>query len=540
MPKSYDAIIVGAGHNGLVAAGYLARAGFRVLVLESRRVVGGACVTEEIFPGFKFSTTSYLCSLLQEKVVRELELERFGYHVYPKDPAFFSPFPDGRYLLMWSDTQRTCEEISKFSARDAEVYPRYEEYIDRLARFIEPLLLQAPVNLTSRDLADWQKLAGLGLGLIRMPAEELVGHLRLLTQSVKDFLDPWFESEQLKTALATDGVIGTKGGPCTPGTAYVLMHHCMGGVGGKRGLWGFVRGGMGGITQAMADSARGHGAGIRTEAQVEQILVKDGRAAGVVLEDGEEIRAKVVVSGADPQRTFLKLLEARHLESGFLKAIKAFKIEGVSMKINLALDGLPSFKCLPGSQLAPQHKTTIHICPTLEYIERAFDDSKYGRPSERPMLEITIPTTYDPSLAPPGKHVANIFLQYTPYTLSPKVAASWHNLKEDYADRVMDVIEEYAPAFKSLVLHRHVLSPLDLEEQYGLTGGNIFQGEMSTDQLYFLRPLPGWAKYRTPIRGLYLCGSGTHPGGGVTGAPGHNAAREILRDWRKLKRDRDV
>jgi phytoene dehydrogenase-like protein len=536
MPKSYDALIVGAGHNGLVAAGYLARGGFRVLVLESRRVVGGACVTEEIFPGFKFSTTSYLCSLLQDRVIRELELERFGYRVYPKDPAFFSPFPDGRYLLMWSDTQRTCEEISRFSARDAEVYPRYENYIDRLARFIEPLLLQAPVNLASRDLADWQKLASLGLGLIRMPAEELVGHLRLLTQSVKDFLDPWFESEQLKTALATDGVIGTKGGPCTPGTAYVLMHHCMGGVGGKRGLWGFVRGGMGGITEAMADSARSHGAEIRTEARVEKILVKDGRAAGVLLANGEEIGAEVVVSGADPHRTFLKLVEARHLESGFLRAIKAFKIEGVSMKINLALHGLPSFKCLPGSQLAPHHKTTIHICPTLEYIERAFDDSKYGRPSERPMLEITIPTTYDPSLAPPGKHVANIFLQYTPYTLSPQVAANWHALKEDYADRVMELIEEYAPGFKGLVLHRHVLSPLDLEEQYGLTGGNIFQGEMSTDQLYFLRPLPGWAKYRTPIRGLYLCGSGTHPGGGVTGAPGHNAAREILRDWRKLKR----
>jgi phytoene dehydrogenase-like protein len=532
MLQSYDAVIVGAGHNGLVSAGYLARAGLRVLVLECRRVVGGACVTEEIFPGFKFSTASYLCSLLQEKVIRELELERFGYQVYPKDPAFFSPFPDGRYLLMWSDTQKTCEEIGKFSTRDAEIYPRYEDYIDRLARLIEPLLLQTPPNLPSRGLADWQKLAGLGWRLIRMPAEELTGHLRILTQSVKDFLDPWFESEQLKVALATDGVIGTKGGPCTPGTAYVLMHHCMGGVGGKRGLWGFVRGGMGGITQAMADSARSRGAEIRTEARVEKVLVSDGRAAGVVLESGEEICAKIVVSGLDPKRTFLKLIEARHLESEFLQAIKAFKIEGVSMKINLALAGLPNFKCLPASRLGPHHKTTIHICPTLEYIERAYDDSKYRRPSQRPMLEITIPTTYDPSLAPPGKHVANIFLQYVPYTLSPQVAASWHALKESYADRVMDLIEEYAPGFGGLVLHRHVLSPLDLEEQYGLTGGNIFHGEMSTDQLYFLRPVPGWAQYRTPIRGLYVCGSGAHPGGGVTGAPGHNAAREILKDWR--------
>jgi phytoene dehydrogenase-like protein len=536
MPEFYDAVIVGAGHNGLVTAGYLARAGLRVLVLESRSVVGGACVTEEIFPGFKFSTASYLCSLLQEKVVRELELAKFGYQVYPKDPAFFSPFPDGRYLLMWSDTQRTCNEIGKFSARDAETYPRYEDYIDRLARFIEPLLLQAPPKLASRGLGDWQKLARLGLELLRMPAKELAGHLRILTQSVKDFLDPWFESEQLKAALATDGVIGAKGGPGTPGTAYVLLHHCMGAVGGKRGLWGFVRGGMGGITQAMADSARSRGAGIRTDARVEQVLVQDGRAVGVALESGEEVCAKIVVSGVDPKRTFLKLVEARHLESEFLVAIKAFKIEGVSMKINLALDGLPDFKCLPSSHPGPHHKTTIHICPTLEYIERAFDDSKYGRPSQRPMLEITIPTTYDPSLAPPGKHVANIFLQYTPYTLSPQAAASWHALKESYADRVMDLIEEYAPGFSALVLHRHVLSPLDLQEQYGLTGGNIFQGEMSPDQLYFLRPAAGWAEYRTPIRGLYMCGSGTHPGGGVTGAPGHNAAREILKDWRKAVR----
>jgi len=533
MDTSYDAIIIGAGHNGLVTAGYLARAGLRVLVLESRPVVGGACVTEEVFSGFKFSTNSYLCSLLREKVIRELELERYGYHVYPKDPAFFSPFPDGRYLLMWSDTRKTCEEIGKFSAHDAENFPRYEEYIDRLARFIEPLLIQTPPNLVAGGLADWWALAKLGLGLIRMHKEELAGHLRILTQSVKDFLDPWFESEEVKTALATDGVIGTKGGPCTPGTAYVLMHHCMGGVGGKRGLWGFVRGGMGGITQAMADSARSAGASIRTEARVEKVLIKDGRAAGVVLEGGEETRAKIVVSGVDPKRTFLKLVEAHHLEDGFLGAVKAFKSEGVSMKINLALDGLPDFKCLPGAQLAPHHKTTIHICPTLEYIERAFDDSKYGRPSRRPMLEITLPSTYDASLAPPGKHVANIFLQYAPYTLSPLIAANWHALKESYADSVLGLIEEYAPGFKGLVLYRHVLSPLDLEEQYGLTGGNIFHGEMSIDQLYFLRPVPGWAKYRTPIRGLYMCGSGTHPGGGVTGAPGHNAAREILKDWRK-------
>lgn len=536
MPQVYDAIIVGAGHNGLTTAGYLARAGLKTLVLESRAVVGGTCVTEEVFPGYKVSTTSYLCSLLQEKVINDLELEKFGYQVFPKDPAFFSPFPDDRYLILWSDTAKTCEEIRKFSAHDAEAYPRYEDFLDRLARFVEPLLLETPPDIASRGISDWQKLASLGRRLTKIPAEELVGHLRILSQSVKDFLDRWFESEELKVALATDGVIGTNGGPYTPGTAYVLFHHAMGGVGGKRGLWGFVRGGMGGVTQALAASGRSRGAEIRTSSAVQRILVKDGRASGVALASGEEIPAKAVLSNADPKRTFLKLVGEQNLDGEFAAAVKAIKMEGCSMKINLALDGLPDFKCLPGSAPGPHHKTTIHICPTLEYIERAYDASKYGRPSERPMLEITIPTTYDSSLAPPGKHLMNIFLQYTPYSLSPEVAPSWHALKESYADRVMNMIEEYAPGFKNLVLHRHLVTPLDLEEQFGMTGGNIFHGEMSTDQLFFLRPLPGWAKYRTPIRGLYLCGSGTHPGGGVMAAPGHNAAREFLKDWRKLKR----
>ena len=539
MPQIFDAVVVGAGHNGLVTAGYLARAGLKTLVVESRPIVGGACVTEEVFPGYKVSTTSYLCSLLQEKVIKDLQLERFGYQVYPKDPAFFSPFPDGCYLIMWSDVRKTCDEIRKFSARDAEAYPRYEEFVDRLARFVEPRLLETPPDIAGRRFDDWHRLASLGRRLMKMPAEELVGHMRILTQSVKDFLDPWFESEAVKVVLATDGVIGTNGGPYTPGTAYVLFHHSMGGVGGKRGLWGFVRGGMGGITQALAASARSRGTEIRTSAPVARVLVKGQRATGVALATGEEITAKLVVSNADPKRTFLKLVGQKNLESDFAAAIRSLKMEGCSMKINLALDGLPNFTCLPTPRgvVGAQHKTTIHICPTLDYIERAYDDSKYGRPSERPMLEITIPTTYDESLAPKGKHLMNIFLQYTPYSLSPEVAPSWHAIRESYADRVMDMIEEYAPGFKSLVLHRQVISPLDLEEQFGMTGGNIFHGEMSVDQLFFLRPVPGWAKYRTPIRGLYLCGSGTHPGGGVMGAPGANAAREILKDWKKLKRE---
>ncbi len=536
MPQVYDAIIVGAGHNGLATAGYLARAGLKTLVLDSRALVGGTCVTEEIFPGYKVSTTSYLCSLLQEKVIKDLELEKFGYQVFPKDPAFFSPFPDGRYLIMWSDAAKTCEESRKFCAHDAEAYPRYEDFLDRLAGLIEPLLLETPPDIAGRGFGDWQKLVSLGRRLMKLPADELVGHVRILSQSVKDFLDPWFESEALKVALATDGVIGTNGGPYTPGTAYVPFHHIMGGVGGKRGLWGFVRGGMGGVTQALADSARRHGAEIRTSSPVGCVLVRNGQASGVALASGEEIRARAVISNADPKRTFLRLVGEGNLEGEFAAAVRAIKMEGCSMKINLALDGLPSFKCLPGSTLAPHHKATIHICPTLEYIERAYDDSKYGRPSERPMLEITIPTTYDSSLAPPGKHLMNVFLQYTPYSLSHEVTPSWHALKESYADRVRDMIEEYAPGFKNLVLHRHIVTPLDLEEQFGMTGGNIFHGEMSADQLFFLRPVPGWAKYRTPIRGLYLCGAGTHPGGGVMAAPGHNAAREFLNDWRKLKR----
>lgn len=529
MPKSYDAIIVGGGHNGLVTAAYLARAGLAVLVLERREVVGGVCVTEEVFPGFKVSTAAYLCSLLQGRIIRELELERFGYRILPKDPAFFTPFPDGRCLMMWADQRKTCEEIAKFSARDAAAYPDYEDFLERLSRFVEPLLLTPPPDLGRKRPRDLWGLGKLAWQALRLPEREMVGHLKILTQSVQDFLDPWFESEQLKVTLATDGVIGTNGGPQTPGTAYILLHHCMGNTGGKRGLWGFVEGGMGGVTQALAASARSAGAEVRAGAEVEQILVRDGRAVGVVLRGGEEIRARRVVSNADPKRTFLQLVGAPHLEPEFARDVENIRMTGCSMKINLALDGLPEFKAWPGRGVQPPHRTTIHICPDLEYVERAWDDAKYGRPSERPMLELTIPTTYDPTLAPPGKHLMNIFLQYTPYQLRE---GNWPALKEAYADRVLDLIEEYAPNIKKIVLHRQVISPLDLEEQFGLTGGNIFHGEMSVDQLFFLRPVAGWARYRTPVAGLYLCGSGTHPGGGVMGAPGYNAAQEILRRTR--------
>jgi phytoene dehydrogenase-like protein len=529
--RTLDVLIIGAGHNGLVTAAYLARAGMSVRVLERREVLGGACVTEEIFPGYKISTAAYLCSLMQERIIRELDLPKFGYRVYAKDPAFFTPFPDGRHLTMWQDQKRTCEEIAKFSRKDAEVYPQYEEFIERLAKFAESMLLRTPPNFTKTNWKDLAGLGKLGLELMRMPEDERVGQTKIFTQSVAEFLEPWFESEEIKVTLATDGVIGTNGGPRSPGTAYVLLHHVMGTLDGHRGLWGFVRGGMGAISEAIAGAARAAGAEISTNSPVDHILIEESasgpRAVGAVLTNGVEIRAKTVVSCADPKRTFLGLVGESHLPPEFASAVRGIAMQGCSMKINLALDGLPNFTAIPGSNLQPHHKTTMHICPSMDYVEHAWDESKYGQPSSRPLIEMTIPTTYDDTIAPPGKHIMGIFLQYTPYRLRN---ANWHDVKEAYADRVMDLIEEYAPGFKSLVRHRQVLSPLDLEEIYGLTGGNIFHGEMSLGQLFFLRPVPGWAKYRTPVRGLYMCGSGTHPGGGVMGAPGYNAAHEILHD----------
>jgi phytoene dehydrogenase-like protein len=524
--ESFDVIIIGAGHNGLVTAAYLARAGRRVLVVESRDLVGGCAVTEEIWPGYRVSTASYLSSLMQEKVVRDLELERFGYHVDAKDPAFFSPFPDGSHLFMWQDRAKTLAEIAKFSERDAEAYPKYEAHLERLAVVAESLLLTTPPDFPPRragDFLEYLKLAGRLRGLSR---DEMAGLVKIFTQSAATFLDQWFESEELKVTLATDGVIGANGGPRSPGTAYILLHHCMGGVNGHRGLWGFVRGGMGALSNAIADSARSRGVTIRTGAPVESILVRDGRVRGVVLESGEEIEAPSVVSNLDPKRTFLQLLDEGHLDPDFLEAIRKFRSEGTSLKMNLALSGLPEFRSLAGAP-GPQHRATMHICPTVEYIERAWDDAKYGRPSRSPLLEMTIPTMYDPSLAPAGHHIMGIFLQYAPYTLE---GTTWDEEREPYAERILDVIEEYCPNIRKIVVERQTLTPLDLERRFGLTGGNIFHGEMSLDQMFVLRPVAGWARYRTPVRGLYLCGAGTHPGGGVMGAAGHNAAREMLKD----------
>lgn len=510
-----------------------------MLVLERRHLVGGCAVTEEVWPGYRISTASYLTSLLQERIIRELQLERHGYRVDAKDPAFFSAFPDGRHLFFWQDAQKTLDEIAKFSPRDARRFPAYEAHLEKLAQVAESLLLTTPPPFPPRGMGaimEWLRLAGRIRGL---NTAEMTGLVKIFSMSASDFLDEWFESPEVKVTLATDGVIGANGGPRSPGTAYILLHHCMGGVAGHRGLWGFVRGGMGAVSEALAASAKEHGATILTDAPVAQIIVRHGKARGVVLQNGDEYHSSVVASNLDPKRTFLEILDPSLLPPDFAVSIRQFRCEGTSLKINFALRGLPEFTCYPGSPL-PLHGATMHICPSIEYVERAWDDAKYGRPSLRPLIELTIPTIYDPSLAPAGHHVMGAFLQYAPYTLKPPTAAnlgfddgrgstSWDDLREPYGNHILDLIAEYCPNIRDVIVDMQVLTPLDLERRFGLTGGNIFHGEMSFEQMFVMRPVAGWARYRTPVQGLYLCGSGAHPGGGVMGAPGYNCAREMLR-----------
>lgn len=522
---AHDAIIIGGGHNGLVTACYLARAGWKVLVLERRPLVGGACVTEEVFPGFKVSTAAYVNSLFRKHIIRDLKLAKYGFEVLERNPSSFTPFPDGRYLLLGPEQELTRREIAKFSIRDAGAYPRYERMLERVAEVIEPTLDQTPPNLLKPGLRDLWQLFRLGRAFRGMGAGASEA-LEILAGAARPILDRWFESEQLKATLATDAIIGAMASPSMPGTAYVLFHHVMGETNGKRGVWGYVRGGMGGLTQALARAARDLGVEIRCDAPVQAILVRNERAVGVALANNDEFSARVVASNADARVTFFELLGRDKLPDDFADAIGRISYESASLKINVALSELPDFRACPGVSAGLQHRGTIHICPDQDYIERAFDDAKYGVPSQNPVLECTLPSVVDPSVAPPGKHLMSMFIQYAPYRLR---SGSWDDLRETFADRCFDVLEQYAPNFKKSVLARQVLTPLDLERIFGLTGGNIFQGAMPLHQLFAFRPVPGYAGYATPIPGLFLCGAAAHPGGGVMGAAGANAAREILR-----------
>jgi phytoene dehydrogenase-like protein len=530
MLTSYDLLVIGGGHNGLVTAAYVARAGLQVLVLERREVLGGACVTEELWPDFKVSTAAYVNSLLRPEIIRDLELKRHGFKMLPRNPSSFTPFPDGRFLLLGPNKAQTHKEVAKFSTKDAEALPKYEAMLERVAAFIEPTLTQTPPNPWSYHPGNLLRLAKLGMGFARLGTEGQRA-VEILTGAASPILDRWFESEELKATLATDAIIGAMASPSMPGTAYVLFHHVMGECDGIRGVWGYVRGGMGGISNAIAAAAREKGAEIRTNAEVSRILVKRGKAIGVVLKDGTEIRARRVASGADANVTFLKLLQSNELPQDFVEAVRNIDYTSASLKINISLSELPDFKAMPGIEAGPQHRGTIHISPTRDYIERAYDQAKYGCPSENPIIEATIPSVLDDSLAPPGKHVMSMFTQYFPYKLAPGL--SLQEEKEKYAERCFDLMNEYAPNFRRAVIGRQVLSPVDLERRFALTGGNIMQGAMSLSSLSFMRPVPGYANYRTPVRNLYLCGAATHPGGGVMGACGFNAAREILRDMRR-------
>jgi len=530
MATSYDAIVIGAGHNGLTTAAYLAKSGLRTLVVEQRDVVGGTCVTEEKVPGFKMSTTSYVNSLFQPRIIRDLELKKFGYKVYQRGGSHFVPLPDGGYFLGTGDEQGDIDEVRKFSRKDADILTEFNNLMDKMARFVEPLMMETPPDPASKKLRDLLSLLKLGLRTrSQLGTRGIYDEVELMTCSARDYLDKWFESDVVKASYAINGIIGAYAGVMSPGTAYVLFHHMMGEVDGVKGAWGYQEGGMSGVTNSLARAAESHGAQIRVKSPVARILERGGRAEGVVLKGGEEIGSKLVVSNAEPKRTFLGMLEERALPSEFVRALRNFRTEGVCLKVNLALAELPDFKCLPGSKAGPQHMGSIMPVPGMEFLEKAWDDCKYGRPSERPFVEMVIPSTHDPTVAPPGKHVASCFVQYAPYTLRD---GNWDQIKEKFADRVIDELAQYAPNLKGAILGRHVYTPLDLEREFGMTGGHIFHGEMSPDQLFFMRPVPGWSRYRTPIRSLYLCGAGTHPGGGVMGACGYNAAREILRDWR--------
>jgi phytoene dehydrogenase-like protein len=521
--RRYDAVVIGGGHNGLVAAAYLARAGKRVVVLERRHVLGGAAVTEEVFPGFRYSEASYVVSLLRPEIIRELELPRHGFELLPLDGTF-TPL-EGDYLWRTNDHAQTMRELRRWSRSDPEAYEEYGQLMVDMARFIKPVLSLVPPDPGRIDVREWLPLVGLLQSFRELPRRHQAVFVQLMTMSAVDFLSRWFETDPLIATMAASGIIGTYQGIRSPGTAYVLLHHYMGEIDGAFRAWGIPRGGTGGVSEAIASSARAHGAEIRTEASVARIVTRRGRASGVVLESGEEIEADAVLSSADVRQTFLRMLEPGTLDPSIEEAVRRYKFRGSSGKVNLALDGVPDFACLPGE--GEHLRGAISISPSIDWMERAYDDAKYGRYSRRPYVDVIIPTLVDPSMAPPGKHVMSCFVQYAPYHLEE--GATWDDaMRESFGDAVVEAVAQFAPNLRGRILHRQVLSPLDIETTFGLSEGNIFQGELSLEQLFWTRPVPGWARFRTPIRDLWLCGSSVHPGGGIMGAPGRLAALEVL------------
>lgn len=520
-----DVIVVGGGHNGLACAAYLAKAGRDVLVLERRGVLGGAAVTEPMWDGYRISSAAYVVSLLPERIVAELDLKAFGYRVSVVSPDYFVPFPDGTSLTFWGDLRRDVENIARLNKHDAEAYVAFDRSFEHVGELLRRLLFVVPPNMRMTDVLGWARASARLRGWTGRDIHELV---RLFTMSAADLLDEWFEDPRVKGALATQAVVGAWGGPMTPGSAYVLMHHWIGQVDGHFGAWGWVEGGMGGVSEAIAGAARAAGAEIRAAARVARIVVGTaGRAIGVELEDGSVIRGAQIVSSAHPKTTYLDLVGREHLPSDVIHDVERIRTRSGSVKVNVALSGLPAFPAW--DQEGTVHAGLTAISPSMEYLERAFDDAKYGKPSQHPYAELVFPTALQPEgLAPPGKHVMLAFTQYLPFD-APNTART----REAWAKKVIAAIAEYAPSLASLVEHVEVLTPKDLEDRFGLLGGNIMQGEITPDQLFSFRPIPFYGDYRTPIRNLYLCGAGTHPGGGVMGVPGRNASTVMLRDARR-------
>ncbi|MGE3875076.1 MAG: phytoene desaturase family protein [Parvibaculaceae bacterium] len=528
-----DILIVGAGHNGLVCAFYLAARGLKVKIVEKRTVVGGAAVTEEFHPGFRNSVAAYTVSLLNPKVIADMNLSAHGLVVAERRAANFLPQPDGRYLL--TGPGRTQAEIGKFSPRDAAAYPRYSGEIDAIADVLRDLVLKAPPNVVEggliAGLPELVKAGSLARRLGRLPIARKRMLYDLFTQSAADFLSGWFENDSVKAVFGFDSIVGAFASPQTPGTAYVQLHHCFGEVNGKKGVWGHALGGMGAITQAMAKACRDKGVEIETGAGVSEIIVEKGCAQGIVLADGRSLRAKAVVSNLNPKLLFGSLVPEAALPPDFLARIRRWKCGSGTFRMNVALSELPSFTCLPGRDIGDHHASGIIIAPTLSYMDRAYHDAREFGWSRKPIVEVLIPSTLDSSLAPKGAHVASLFCQHVAPELPD--GASWDDRREEVGDLMIKTVDDYAPGFAQSVVARQINSPLDLERTFGLVGGDIFHGALSLDQLFAARPMLGYADYRAPLEGLYMCGSGTHPGGGVTGAPGHNAAQAVLKDFHR-------